>query len=295
MAGDPKHVAGDRRTAAARGRAGLDLATVIAGPYAASILGEFGADVIKVEQPKEGCSLRKFGTPTAVGDTLTWLSDARNKRSWPSTCAPRRAGMLKRLVASQRRARRELPPRAPWSAGGSGGRSCSEINPRLVMLRVTGYGQTGPYSRPARLRARGARRRRPRLPRGDAQGRARHPRVDDARRLHDRALRLHRDPHGAPPSRRDRRGPVHRRGLYESVFRCTAELAPAYGMYGVVRERRRPPQQRLRLPQRALPHRATEVGRDQLRDRQALRAPRRGDGRPELAADHVYGGRRALL
>ena len=49
----------------------LDLATVIAGPYSASILGEFGAEVIKVEQPGVGCSLRRFGTPTKVGDTLT--------------------------------------------------------------------------------------------------------------------------------------------------------------------------------------------------------------------------------
>ena len=59
----------------------IDTATVIAGPYCASILGEFGADVIKVEHPLGGDPLRRFGTPTARGDTLTWLSEARNKRS----------------------------------------------------------------------------------------------------------------------------------------------------------------------------------------------------------------------
>ena len=59
----------------------IDTATVIAGPYYASILGEFGADVIKVEHPLGGDPLRRFGTPTARGDTLTWLSEARNKRS----------------------------------------------------------------------------------------------------------------------------------------------------------------------------------------------------------------------
>ena len=59
----------------------IDTATVIAGPYCASILGEFGAEVIKVEHPLGGDPLRRFGTPTARGDTLTWLSEARNKRS----------------------------------------------------------------------------------------------------------------------------------------------------------------------------------------------------------------------
>jgi len=59
----------------------LDEGTFLAGPYAASILGEFGADVIKVKHSLGGDALRHFGTPTARGDTLTWLSEARNKRS----------------------------------------------------------------------------------------------------------------------------------------------------------------------------------------------------------------------
>ena len=59
----------------------VDVATVIAGPYCASILGEFGAEVIKVEHPLGGDALRRFGTPTDRGDTLTWLSEARNKKS----------------------------------------------------------------------------------------------------------------------------------------------------------------------------------------------------------------------
>jgi succinyl-CoA:(S)-malate CoA-transferase subunit B len=49
----------------------LDVATVVAAPFCATVMGEFGADVIKVEQPKGGDTLRKFGTPTARGDTLT--------------------------------------------------------------------------------------------------------------------------------------------------------------------------------------------------------------------------------
>ncbi|MGB3009646.1 MAG: CoA transferase, partial [Candidatus Saccharimonadales bacterium] len=59
----------------------IDVATVIAAPYCAGILGEFGADVLKVEHPIGGDICRKYGTPTQRGDTLAWLSEARNKRS----------------------------------------------------------------------------------------------------------------------------------------------------------------------------------------------------------------------
>ena len=58
----------------------LDLGTFIAGPHCATILGEFGAEVIKVEPPKTGDSLRRLGTNTECGDTLVWLSEARNKK-----------------------------------------------------------------------------------------------------------------------------------------------------------------------------------------------------------------------
>src|SRR5262244_575380 len=58
----------------------LDLGTFIAGPHCATILGEFGAEVIKVEPPKTGDSLRRLGTNTDCGDTLVWLSEARNKK-----------------------------------------------------------------------------------------------------------------------------------------------------------------------------------------------------------------------
>ena len=55
----------------------LDLGTYIAGPYCATVLGEFGADVIKVERPGAGDNLRRFGTDTECGDTLVWLSESR--------------------------------------------------------------------------------------------------------------------------------------------------------------------------------------------------------------------------
>ena len=59
----------------------VDAATILAGPFAASVLGEFGADVVKVEQPGVGDPMRRLGSASPVGDTWWWLSDTRNKRS----------------------------------------------------------------------------------------------------------------------------------------------------------------------------------------------------------------------
>ena len=60
----------------------LDLATFLAAPFTAAILAEFGAEVIKVEQPGMGDPMRQFGTATEIDDSsLTWLSEARNKHS----------------------------------------------------------------------------------------------------------------------------------------------------------------------------------------------------------------------
>ena len=60
----------------------LDLGTFLAGPHAASVLGEFGAEVLKIEHPIAGDPMRRFGTPTKRHDaTLAWLSEARNRKS----------------------------------------------------------------------------------------------------------------------------------------------------------------------------------------------------------------------
>jgi succinyl-CoA:(S)-malate CoA-transferase subunit A len=60
----------------------IDVGTFLAGPYAASIMGEFGAEVLKVEHPIAGDPMRRFGTQTSRHDaTLAWLSEARNKKS----------------------------------------------------------------------------------------------------------------------------------------------------------------------------------------------------------------------
>jgi len=124
----------------------IDAATFIAAPFTASILGEFGAEVIKVEQPGSGDPLRSFGTPTERGDTYCWLSEARNKKSVTLDLRQAEgAALFRRLIAEADVLCENFRP-GTLERWGLGPDSLREINPRLVVLRISGYGQTGPYS-----------------------------------------------------------------------------------------------------------------------------------------------------
>jgi succinyl-CoA:(S)-malate CoA-transferase subunit B len=218
----------------------IDVATVIAAPYCASILGEFGAEVLKVEHPMGGDACRNFGTPTSRGDTLTWLSEARNKKSVTIDLhSPDGAGLFKALIQKTDILCENFRP-GTLEKWGLGWDVLHEINPRLIMLRVSGYGQTGPYKdRPGFARiahAVGGLAYLAGMPKGT-------PVTPGSTTLGDYLsglygcvgvlLALHnREQTGC--------GQYIDTALYESVFRCTDELAPAYAMYGTVRERHGP-------------------------------------------------------
>ncbi|MBW8639047.1 CoA transferase [Hoeflea sp. WL0058] len=125
----------------------LDLATFIAAPFAASIAGEFGAEVIKIEHPDKGDPLRNFGTPSGeTPDTFCWLSEGRNKKSLTLNLkTPEGAAILKRLVAVSDVVCENFRP-GTLEKWGIGYEDLKAINPRLVMLRISGFGQTGPLS-----------------------------------------------------------------------------------------------------------------------------------------------------
>jgi succinyl-CoA:(S)-malate CoA-transferase subunit A len=124
----------------------VDVGTFIAGPYAATILGEFGANVLKVEHPLAGDPLRRFGSPTKrVDSTLAWLSEARCKKSVTINLrVPKGAELFRRLVATSDVLVENFRP-GTLEKWGLGWKELKRDNPGLVMLRVTGYGQTGPY------------------------------------------------------------------------------------------------------------------------------------------------------
>src|SRR3990172_6252011 len=123
----------------------LDCAPFIAGPTCATLMGEFGAEVIKVELPKIGCPLRKFGTMTESGDSLPWLSESRNKKSLTLDLhQPEGVEILKGLVAKSHVLVENFQP-GTLERWGAGWEMLRAVNPALVMVRITAYGQTGPY------------------------------------------------------------------------------------------------------------------------------------------------------
>jgi crotonobetainyl-CoA:carnitine CoA-transferase CaiB-like acyl-CoA transferase len=125
----------------------LDLATFLAGPFCTTILAEFGAEVIKIEQPGSGDPLRKFGTITECGDSLVWLQEARNKQCITLDLkSPKGKEILEQLVRESDVLVENFRT-GTLEKWGLGWEHLHAINPRLVMLRVTGYGQTGPKAR----------------------------------------------------------------------------------------------------------------------------------------------------
>ncbi|WP_299436636.1 CoA transferase [uncultured Rhodospira sp.] len=124
----------------------LDAATFIAGPFTTAILGEFGAEVIKIEQPGAGDPFRRFGTPTERGDSLAFLSEARNKRSVTLDLRqPAGARIFRELAARSQVVCENFRP-GTMERWGLGWSDLRVVNPALVMLRVSGYGQDGPYA-----------------------------------------------------------------------------------------------------------------------------------------------------
>ena len=216
----------------------IDVGTFLAGPYAASIMGEFGAEVLKVEHPVAGDPMRRFGTATTRHDaTLAWLSEARNKKSVTIDLRQREGvELFIKLVGKADVLVENFRP-GTMEEWGLGWDVLKEANPGLVMLRVSGYGQTGPY------------RRRPGFAHiAHAIGGLSYlagfpgetPVVPGAAPLGDYISSLygtigvmlalrHKDQTG--------RGQVIDIGIYEAVFRQMEELAAAYGLFGKIRER----------------------------------------------------------
>ena len=126
----------------------VDVGNFLAGPHAASIFGEFGAEVLKVEHPIAGDPMRRFGTATPREDaTLKWLSEARNRRSVTIDLRQKEGVRLfLELLAKSDVLVENFRP-GTMEEWGLGWPVIHEANPRLVMLRVSGYGQTGPYRR----------------------------------------------------------------------------------------------------------------------------------------------------
>lgn len=123
----------------------VDCSTVLAGPLACQILGDFGADVIKIEHPTAGDSLRGHGHQ-AQGIGLWWKVVGRNKRNVGIDLHDPDGVQLVKQIASEADIFVENFRPGTLEKWGLGYDALSEANPGLVMVRVTGFGQEGPYS-----------------------------------------------------------------------------------------------------------------------------------------------------
>ncbi len=127
----------------------LELGTLLAGPFCGQLLGDMGAEVIKIEPPGQGDPMRMWGRQKQGDPSLWWPVIARNKKA--ITLDLRQAEgqqLLKDLVAKTDFLLENFRP-GTLEKWGLGYEQLSAVNPRLIMIRVSGYGQTGPYSHQA--------------------------------------------------------------------------------------------------------------------------------------------------
>jgi crotonobetainyl-CoA:carnitine CoA-transferase CaiB-like acyl-CoA transferase len=215
----------------------LDVATFVAAPFCATMLAEFGADVIKVEHPIHGDPLRGLGRQAKGGETLTWLSEARNKRTMTLDLGkPEGAALFRQLVREADVVTENFRP-GTMERWGLGYDALAQVNPRIVMARVSAYGQDGPYKdRPGFARIAHAFSGLTYLA-GEAGQR---PVIPGSTSLGDYITGLYAMI-GVMMALRERErsgcGQYIDVALYESTFRLLDELAPSYAMFGVVRER----------------------------------------------------------
>jgi crotonobetainyl-CoA:carnitine CoA-transferase CaiB-like acyl-CoA transferase len=122
----------------------LDVSTMIAAPFGAVLLGDFGAEIIKIEMPGKGDTLRTVG-PFRDGEPLRWPGLSRNKKSVTLDLhTPEGIEIFKKLVSKVDIVIENFRP-GTLEKWGAGYEELKKVNPNLVMVRVSGYGQTGPY------------------------------------------------------------------------------------------------------------------------------------------------------
>jgi len=127
----------------------IELGALVAGPFCGQLLGDFGAEVIKIEDPGVGDPMRQWGQEKPYGTSLWWPVVARNKKSITANLRTAEGQELVRKLVSQADVLIENFRPGTLEKWGLSPESLWEINPRLIITRITGFGQTGPYARRA--------------------------------------------------------------------------------------------------------------------------------------------------
>lgn len=123
----------------------IEFGNFIAGPFLTRMLGDFGAEVIKVEVPEKGDPIRKWGNQTEGDKSVWWATQARNKKCITLNLKSEEGrGLAKKLCASADIVVENLRPGALEKLN-LGYEDLKEINKKIIMVRISGFGQTGPY------------------------------------------------------------------------------------------------------------------------------------------------------
>ena len=212
----------------------IELGQLIAGPFAAKTLADFGADVIKIEPPTTGDPLRKWRL-LKDGTSVWWQIQSRNKRSIALDLKQAEAqDIVRQLVKDADVLIENFRPGA-MEGWGLGPDALLAINPKLIMLRISGYGQTGPYRDKPGFGVV-----------AEAMSGLRHLTAEPGRvpvrvgvSIGDSLASLH-GVMGILLALHERhtsgKGQVIDVALYEAVFNCMESLLPEFSAFGAVRE-----------------------------------------------------------
>lgn len=212
----------------------VEMGQLIAGPFAAKTLADFGADVIKIEPPKVGDALRKWRL-LKDGTSVWWQVQSRNKRSLSLDLKQAEAQEIVRTLVKEADVLIENFRPGTLEGWGLDPQKLLELNPKLIVLRISGYGQTGPYRDKPGFGVV-----------AEAMGGLRHLTAEPGRvpvrvgiSIGDTLASLH-GVIGVLLALQERhnsgKGQVIDIALYEAVFNCMESLLPEYSAFGEVRQ-----------------------------------------------------------
>ena len=212
----------------------IEMGQLIAGPFAAKTLADFGADVIKIEPPKVGDALRKWRL-LKDGTSIWWQVQSRNKRSLSLDLKDPEAQDIVRTLIKEADVLIENFRPGTLEGWGLDPEKLLELNPKLIVLRISGYGQTGPYRDKPGFGVV-----------AEAMGGLRHLTAEPGRvpvrvgiSIGDTLASLHgvigillalQERHNSG------KGQIIDIALYEAVFNCMESLLPEYSAFGEVRQ-----------------------------------------------------------
>jgi len=212
----------------------IEMGQLIAGPFAAKTLADFGADVVKIEPPKVGDALRKWRL-LKDGTSVWWQVQSRNKRSLSLDLKQKEAQEIVRSLVKEADVLIENFRPGTLEGWGLDPEKLIEINPKLIVLRISGYGQTGPYRDKPGFGVV-----------AEAMGGLRHLTAEPGRvpvrvgiSIGDTLASLHgvigillalQERHNSG------KGQVIDIALYEAVFNCMESLLPEYSAFDEVRK-----------------------------------------------------------